>query len=240
MKMTPLPWSSARLLILATIVFVVILLPYVQTSQTVPSDIFRQRAADEAAGRELYIANGCVYCHSQSIRTIDWGLGAERIAQAGDYVADYPILLGSQRTGPDLSQAGGEHPDDWHTAHFMNPRYTRPLSIMPAFKFLGDDNMGNLTRYVQSLGMKDADRRMKRQRFWKRKPSRLTKPARMPTSSGLTTTCPRAGVMYPTPIPRPRRDWHGGTRSTRISAWAATARWETAWGRPSRGSIRRR
>ena len=94
-------------------------------------------------------------------------MGAERIAQAGDYVADYPILLGSQRTGPDLSQDGGEHPDDWHVAHFTNPRYTRPLSIMPAFKFLGDGKMGNLIRYVQSLGMKDADRRMQRQRFWK-------------------------------------------------------------------------
>ena len=167
MKMTPLAVVIGSLLILATIVFVVVLLPYVNTSQTAPSDIFRQRAADEAAGRKLYIANGCVYCHSQSIRTIDWGLGAERIAQAGDYVADYPILLGSQRTGPDLSQDGGEHPDDWHVAHFTNPRYTRPLSIMPAFKFLGDDHMGNLIRYVQSLGMKDADRRMQRQRFWK-------------------------------------------------------------------------
>ncbi|MCB2144988.1 MAG: cbb3-type cytochrome c oxidase subunit II [Deltaproteobacteria bacterium] len=167
MKMTPLAVVVGSLLILATIVFVVVLLPYVNTSQTAPSDIFRQRAADEAAGRKLYIANGCVYCHSQSIRTIDWGLGAERIAQAGDYVADYPILLGSQRTGPDLSQDGGEHPDDWHVAHFTNPRYTRPLSIMPAFRFLGDDHMGNLIRYVQSLGMKDADRRMQRQRFWK-------------------------------------------------------------------------
>ena len=125
MKMTPLAIVAGSLLILATIVFVVILLPYVHTSQTAPSDIFRQRTAEEAAGREVYAANGCVYCHSQSIRTIDWGLGAERIAQAGDYVSDYPILLGSERTGPDLSQDGGEHPDDWHKAHFMNPRHTR-------------------------------------------------------------------------------------------------------------------
>jgi cytochrome c oxidase cbb3-type subunit II len=167
MKMTPLAVVIGSLLILATIVFVVVLLPYVNTSQTTPSSIFRQRSAEEAAGRKLYIANGCVYCHSQSIRTIDWGLGAERIAQAGDYVADYPILLGSQRTGPDLSQDGGEHPDDWHVAHFTNPRYTRPLSIMPAFKWLGDPKIGVLTRYVQSLGMKDADQRMTRQRFWK-------------------------------------------------------------------------
>ena len=58
--------------------------------------------------------------------SIDWDLGAERIAQAGDYVNGQPILLGSARTGPDLSQEGGEHPDDWHVAHFTNPRYTRP------------------------------------------------------------------------------------------------------------------
>jgi cbb3-type cytochrome c oxidase subunit II len=167
MKMTPLAVVIGSLLILATIVFVVVLLPYVHTSKTEPSEIFRQRSEVEAAGRKLYIANGCVYCHSQSVRTIDWGLGAERIAQAGDYVADHPILLGSQRTGPDISQGGGEHPDDWHIAHFMNPRYTRPLSIMPAFKWLGDDNISILTNYVQSLGLKHADLRMARQKKWK-------------------------------------------------------------------------
>ena len=167
MKMTPLAVVVGSLLILATIIFVVVLLPYAHTSKTQPSDIFRQRSDIEARGRKLYIANGCVYCHSQSIRTVDWGLGAERIAQAGDYVADHPILLGSQRTGPDLSQDGGEHPDDWHIAHFINPRYTRPLSLMPAFKFLGDDNINALTQYVQSLGLKHADLRMERQKHWK-------------------------------------------------------------------------
>jgi cytochrome c oxidase cbb3-type subunit 2 len=167
MKMTPLAVVTGSLLILATIVFVVVLLPYVHTNQTKPSEIFRHRTAEEAAGREIYMANGCVYCHSQSIRTIDWGLGAERIAQAGDYVADYPILLGSERTGPDLSQDGGEHPDDWHIAHFINPRFTRPLSLMPAWKWLGETNLHNLTRYIQGLGMKDADNRMQRQAHWK-------------------------------------------------------------------------
>jgi cbb3-type cytochrome c oxidase subunit II len=167
MKMTPLAVVTGVLLILAAIVFVVILLPYAHTSKTVPSAIFRSRTTEEAAGRKRYIANGCVYCHSQSIRSIDWGLGAERIAQAGDYVADYPILLGSQRTGPDLSQAGGEHPDDWHVAHFVNPRFTRPLSLMPAWRWLGETEINHLTRYIQSLGMKDADQRMQRQMDWK-------------------------------------------------------------------------
>ena len=166
MKMTPRAVVIGSLLILAAVVFVVVYIPYATRSET-PSAIFRPRTPAETAGRKLYIANGCVYCHSQSIRSIDWGLGAERIAQAGDYVGDRPILLGSERTGPDLSQEGGEHPDDWHRAHFVNPRTTRPNSIMPAFEFLGGRNIKHLTAYVQSLGMKDADRRMRRQVYWK-------------------------------------------------------------------------
>jgi mono/diheme cytochrome c family protein len=83
-------------------------------------------------------------------------------------VGDRPILLGSQRTGPDLSQEGGEHPDDWHMAHFINPRYTSPLSIMPAFEFLGEEKLEFLTAYVQSLGFKAADNRVARQKKWKK------------------------------------------------------------------------
>ena len=96
-------------------------------------------------------------------------MGADRIAQAGDYIADHPILLGSQRTGPDLSQEGGEHPDDWHIAHFMNPRYTSPNSIMPRFNFYSLEKLEFLTAYVQSLGLKAADNRTRRQRVWKSK-----------------------------------------------------------------------
>ena len=136
MKMTTRSIIFGSLLILAAIIFMVVYIPYANREEA-PSEIFRARVPAESSGRAIYIANGCVYCHSQSIRSIDWGLGAERIAQAGDYIQDKPILLGSARTGPDLSQAGGEHPDDWHTAHFINPRYTRPLSIMPPFEFLG-------------------------------------------------------------------------------------------------------
>lgn len=167
MNMTPKVVVIGSLLILGVIVFVVVILPYA-TRVEAPSNIFRDRTAQEAEGRLIYISNGCVYCHSQSIRTIDWGLGAERIAQAGDYIQDKPILLGSERTGPDLSQEGGEHPDDWQVAHFVNPRYTSPLSIMPAFKFLGMDNIHQLTTYVQSLGLNHADRRTLRQEFWKK------------------------------------------------------------------------
>jgi len=168
LKMTPKTIVFGGMFILAVIVFVVVYWPYATRVET-PSEIFRKRSQVEAEGRTIYIANGCSYCHTQSIRSIDWGLGAERIAQAGDYIADRPILLGSERTGPDLSQEGGEHPDDWHVAHFVNPRYARPISIMPPFRFLGEKKIDTLIRYVQGLGFKQADRRMQRQNFWKAK-----------------------------------------------------------------------
>lgn len=201
MKMTPLAVVVGCLLILAAIVFVVIVLPYAHTRQTKPSEIFRARETVEAAGRRLYIANGCVYCHSQSIRTIDWGLGAERIAQAGDYVADHPILLGSQRTGPDLSQDGGEHPDDWHMAHFNNPRYTRPLSIMPPFAFLGQAKLKQLIPYVQSLGLKDADRRMARQNHWKQHAIRAYEAGPDGNVQWLSENIPQGWRDVPNPYP---------------------------------------
>jgi mono/diheme cytochrome c family protein len=116
----------------------------------------------------LYVDNGCSYCHSLYVRINDWGLGNERIAQAGDYVGLQPIILGTERTGPDLSQQGGEHPDDWHLAHFINPRYTGPLSVMPDWEFLGEAKIRKLTAYVQSLGMKMADVRTVRQTHWKK------------------------------------------------------------------------
>ena len=166
MKITPTTLILGSLAILAAVTFVVVFYPYTTRDMT-PSEIFRLRTPEEQAGRAIYIANGCVYCHSQSIRSIDWGHGAERIAQAGDYVQDRPILLGSQRTGVDLSQEGGEHPDDWHIAHFMNPRFTRPNSIMPRFGWLGMNELDTLTGYVQGLGLKQADRRIVRQRHWK-------------------------------------------------------------------------
>ncbi len=200
MRMTPKTLVFGSLAVLAAVVVVAVLLPYLTRSDA-PSEIFRERSAKEDAGRQLYIANGCVYCHSQSVRSIDWGLGAERIAQAGDYVKDHPILLGSARTGPDLSQAGGEHPDDWHIAHFMNPRYTRPNSIMPAFAFLGPVNIQLLTTYVQSLGLKHADRRVARQVFWKVKTTAAYEAGPEANVTWLNDHVPQGWHDIPNPYP---------------------------------------
>ncbi len=200
MKMTPTAVLLGALAILAAVVFVVVFYPYTTRDMT-PSEIFRLRTPEEQAGRAIYIANGCVYCHSQSIRSIDWGHGAERIAQAGDYVQDQPILLGSQRTGVDLSQEGGEHPDDWHLAHFINPRFTRPNSIMPPFKWLGMEEIKTLTRYVQGLGFKQADRRMARQDRWKKEAVKAYEAGPRANAKWLAEIVPEGWRRLPNPYP---------------------------------------
>jgi len=168
MKMNPGHIIGGSLIIFTAVLFMVVILPWATISEA-PSDIYRPRTLLEEEGRRIYVNNGCTFCHTQFIRNIDWGHGAQRIAQAGDYVDDQPHLLGTERTGPDLSQEGGEHPDDWHMAHFRNPRFTRPESIMPSWNFLGEEKLKALTAYVQSLGFKNADRRENRQELWKQK-----------------------------------------------------------------------
>ena len=166
MKMTPAILVTGSLLVFWTAVCVAVFLP-AATSPGAPSGPWRPWNANEAAGHDLYVRNGCSYCHSQFIRTTDWGLGAGRVAEAGDYHQMNPAILGTERTGPDLSQEGGEHPDDWHRAHFANPRFTRPNSLMPSWTFLGETSLARLTAYMQSLGSKDADFRVERQEHWR-------------------------------------------------------------------------
>jgi cbb3-type cytochrome c oxidase subunit II len=165
--MTPAVLIIGSLMVFWASMFGMVIMPAV-TMRVEPSEIWRVRTPVEMEGHKLYVANGCSYCHSQYIRNIDWDIGAERIARAGDYVGMEPVILGTERTGPDLSQDGGEHPDDWHIAHFTNPRYTNPYSVMPSWEFLGRDSLDKLTAFVQSEGLKLADERVARQRHWKR------------------------------------------------------------------------
>jgi len=97
---------------------------------------------EQARGRAVYIANGCIYCHSQQVRdpafTTDvqrgWG---NRATVPADYVYDRPNLLGTMRTGPDLINVGQRLPDvGWQLLHLYNPRTVAPWSIMPAYPYL--------------------------------------------------------------------------------------------------------
>ncbi len=93
----------------------------------------------EIEGRDLYIREGCVGCHSQMVRP----LRAETArygdySKAGEFVYDHPFLWGSKRTGPDLHRVGGKYPDSWHFIHMKDPTATSPRSIMPGYPWMYD------------------------------------------------------------------------------------------------------
>jgi len=91
----------------------------------------------EVLGRDLYIREGCLGCHSQMIRP--FRSETERYgdySKAGEYVYDHPFLWGSERKGPDLAREGGRYPDAWHFNHMDDPRATSPGSIMPRYSWL--------------------------------------------------------------------------------------------------------
>ena len=91
----------------------------------------------ELLGRDVYIREGCHVCHTQMIRSLSSDVmryGNHSIA--GEFVYEHPFLWGSKRTGPDLARVGKKYSDDWHRAHFQNPRLLVSASKMPTYKFL--------------------------------------------------------------------------------------------------------
>jgi cytochrome c oxidase cbb3-type subunit I/II len=91
----------------------------------------------EVLGRDIYIREGCVGCHSQMIRP--FRSETERYGEyskAGEFIYDHPFLWGSKRTGPDLHREGGKYPDAWHYNHMDDPSLTSPGSIMPRYSWL--------------------------------------------------------------------------------------------------------
>lgn len=91
----------------------------------------------QARGRDIYVANGCSYCHTQQVRPLDQDKVFGRPSAPGDFAYQTPELLGSERTGPDLSNIGVRQPSDvWQYIHLYNPRAVVPESIMPSFDWL--------------------------------------------------------------------------------------------------------
>lgn len=104
------------------------------------------KAAEE--GKKIFIANGCVACHTQQVRNVDmdktWG---NRPGIAADYAANTRIdfwrntatLMGTERTGPDLTNIGIRQPGkEWNLLHLYQPRAVVNKSIMPAYPWLFD------------------------------------------------------------------------------------------------------
>ncbi|MEM7675338.1 MAG: cbb3-type cytochrome c oxidase subunit II [Myxococcota bacterium] len=121
--------------------FVLVAAPYLQLRNApVPEDLKPYTKA-QARGRAQYVSLGCVYCHSQQPRdpsiAPDDQRGWGRPSIPADYTYDYPHLLGTMRTGPDLLNIGVRQPSQaWHLLHLYQPRALVQGSIMPAYPFL--------------------------------------------------------------------------------------------------------
>ncbi|AEP29943.1 cytochrome-c oxidase, cbb3-type subunit II [Brumicola nitratireducens] len=102
----------------------------------------RPYTALELEGRDIYIREGCVGCHSQMIRP--FRSETERYGHysvAGESVWERPFLWGSKRTGPDLARVGERYSDEWHRVHLMNPRNVVPESNMPGYPWLAENTL---------------------------------------------------------------------------------------------------
>ena len=110
----------------------------------------------ELQGRDIYIREGCLSCHSQLIRP--FRSETERYGEyskAGEYVYDHPFLWGSKRIGPDLHREGGKYPNMWHYLHMQDPRSMSPGSIMPSFPWLLKQNLDTTTTAAKIKAMRE-------------------------------------------------------------------------------------
>jgi cytochrome c oxidase cbb3-type subunit I/II len=100
----------------------------------------------ELHGRDIYIREGCVSCHSQLVRPFRSEVerydpqGGE-YSKSGEYIYDHPFLWGSKRTGPDLHRLGGKYSDSWHYNHMLAPDAVSTGSIMPAYPWLFEQSI---------------------------------------------------------------------------------------------------
>ena len=100
----------------------------------------------ELQGRDIYIREGCVNCHSQMIRP--FRSETERYGEyskGGEFVYDHPFLWGSKRTGPDLQREGGKYGNAWHYNHLYDPQTMSPGSIMPPYEWLINQQLDTTT-----------------------------------------------------------------------------------------------
>lgn len=116
-------------------------LPGIQLAGVPAQPDLRPYTFEQMHGRQIYIREGCLFCHSQQTRPEGFGADQKRLwgrpSVPGDYVYDQPHLLGTSRTGPDLLNIGARQSSRaWHFSHLYNPRAVVPKSLMPPFPWL--------------------------------------------------------------------------------------------------------
>jgi len=139
-------FGAATLMFLVLTLFVAIM-PALDNQGTVrPLPDAESLSPEAVKGKAVFVSNGCVACHSQQVRNVDmdrtWGSRPSLAADyAGNKRTDFwrntATLMGTERTGPDLTDVGTRQPSlEWNLTHLYNPRIVVAQSIMPAYPFL--------------------------------------------------------------------------------------------------------
>ncbi len=119
-------------------------------------------------GRQVYISEGCIHCHSQYVRPNSsdvqmWG----PVEPVEEVRAEQPPLIGNRRQGPDLTNIGARRSALWLKAHFYNPAQVSGSSIMPSFGFLFRDERGDdLVAYLESLHTEGTAQHLAEENLW--------------------------------------------------------------------------
>ena len=113
---------------------IIVIFPAFEAQKIPPLSNLQVRNTLEERGRELYIKEGCGFCHTQFVRDLQVDAPYGRGSVAGDFAIEDPPLLGTQRTGPDLANVGLRQPSAvWNLIHLYNPRAVVAGSVMPAY-----------------------------------------------------------------------------------------------------------
>lgn len=139
-------FSAAALFFIGLTILVAILPAWRNQYNNAPLPNATPMSEDAIKGKEVFISNGCVACHTQQVRNIAmdkvWG---ERPSIAADYAGIHrqsiwvntATLMGTERTGPDLTNIGLRQPSkEWNLVHLYNPRIVVKESVMPTYSWL--------------------------------------------------------------------------------------------------------
>jgi cytochrome c oxidase cbb3-type subunit 2 len=127
-----------------------------------PSSLAKSYSEKELRGRDIYLREGCHYCHTQQVREpeADRGMVRQRgdigpESAPGDFYYQPPVFWGTLRQGTDLahvaSRKGIGDNVGWHELHFRNPRAVSPGTVMPSYDYLSPEEIQALTAYMLTL-----------------------------------------------------------------------------------------
>jgi cbb3-type cytochrome oxidase cytochrome c subunit len=158
--MTLLPVIAGPALLVAAGYAVTVVAPATANTNTHRTAATRAHSVEGSKGRDLYAANGCVYCHSLARRDAygDAGLGPAASTNK-EALNDHPAMLGDARYAPDLSCVGDRVPGakdgadakarvDAMVAYLEDPAAVHPGSTMPSYRILRSADLRRLATYL--------------------------------------------------------------------------------------------